>query len=147
MRTPVFTGVCPALATPFHESGSIDFDSFGNLIEYQIRSGVNALCVCGTTGEAATMSEEEQYAAIRFCVEKTNRRVKVIAGCGSNNTSTALRLSLQAEDAGADALLHVTPYYNKTSQAGLIRHYETIAKKTALPIFEKQRNLCSCRSG
>jgi 4-hydroxy-tetrahydrodipicolinate synthase len=135
MRTPVFTGSCPALVTPFYKSGTINYDAFGKLIDDQVAAGVDAVCVCGTTGEAATMSEEEQYAAIRFCVKKTNRRVKVIAGCGSNNTSTALRLSLQAEDAGADALLHVTPYYNKTSQAGLIRHYETIAKKTALPII------------
>ena len=135
MRTPVFTGACPALVTPFHESGGIDFDAFGKLIDYQIVAGVDAVCVCGTTGESATMSIREHIAAVAFCVKRVNGRVKVIAGCGSNDTSAAVYLSQHAMDAGADALLHVTPYYNKASQAGLIRHYEAIAERVSIPII------------
>lgn len=135
MRAPVFTGVCPALVTPFHESGSIDFDAFAKLIDYQISSGVDAVCVCGTTGESATLSPEEHNAAVDFCVRQTSGRVKVIAGTGSNNTASAVELSRHAQDLGADALLIVTPYYNKTTQNGLIQHYEAIASQTDLPII------------
>lgn len=135
MRTPVFTGACPALVTPFHESGGIDFDAFGKLIDYQIAAGVDAVCVCGTTGESATMSIREHIAAVDFCVTRVNGRVKVIAGCGSNDTSAAVYLSRHAQDSGADALLHVTPYYNKASQTGLIRHYEFIAERVDIPII------------
>lgn len=135
MRTPVFTGVCPALVTPFHESGGINYDSFGKLIDYQIAAGVDAVCVCGTTGESATMSIREHIAAVEFCVRRVDHRVKVIAGCGSNDTSAAVYLSQHAQDSGADALLHVTPYYNKASQTGLIRHYELIADRVDLPII------------
>ena len=134
MRIPVFTGVCPALVTPFHESGGINYDSFGKLIDYQISAGVDAVCVCGTTGESATMSIREHIAAVEYCVKRVNGRVKVIAGCGSNDTSAAVYLSQHAQDSGADALLHVTPYYNKATQEGLIRHYEFIAARVDLPI-------------
>lgn len=134
MRIPVFTGVCPALVTPFHESGGINYDSFGKLIDYQISAGVDAVCVCGTTGESATMSIREHIAAVEFCVRRVDHRVKVIAGCGSNDTSAAVYLSQHAQDSGADALLHVTPYYNKATQEGLIRHYEFIAARVDLPI-------------
>ena len=135
MRTPVFTGSCPALVTPFNEYGAIDYDAFGRQIDYQINSGVDAVCVCGTTGESATMSIREHIAAVEFCVKRVNHRVKVIAGAGSNDTSAAVYLSQHAQDSGADALLHVTPYYNKASQTGLIRHYEYIADRVDLPII------------
>jgi len=135
MRTPVFTGSCPALVTPFDESGNINYDAFGKLIDDQIAAGVDAVCVCGTTGESATMSIREHNAAVEFCVKRVNKRVKVIAGAGSNDTSAAVYLSQHAQDYGADALLHVTPYYNKASQTGLIKHYEYIAARTELPII------------
>ena len=136
MRTPVFTGNCPALITPFdRKTNLIDYDAFGRLIDAQIEAGVNAVCVCGTTGESATMSIREHIAAMEFCVKRVDHRVKVIAGAGSNDTSAAVYLSQRAQDAGADALLHVTPYYNKASQAGLIKHYEYIADRVDLPII------------
>ena len=135
MRTPVFTGSCPALVTPFDQNGAINYDAFGKLIDAQIDAGVDAVCVCGTTGESATMSIREHIAAVEFCVKRVNHRVKVIAGAGSNDTSAAVYLSQHAQDSGADALLHVTPYYNKASQTGLIRHYEYIADRVDLPII------------
>ena len=135
MRTPVFTGSCPALVTPFDQNGAINYDAFGKLIDAQIEAGVDAVCVCGTTGESATMSIREHIAAVEFCVQRVNHRVKVIAGAGSNDTSAAVYLSQHAQDSGADALLHVTPYYNKASQTGLIRHYEYIADRVDLPII------------
>ena len=135
MRTPVFTGSCVAIATPFDANGTINYDAFGRLIEAQIAGGVDAICVCGTTGESATMTIREHIAAVDYCVEKVNHRVKVIAGAGSNDTSAAVYLSLHAQDSGADALLHVTPYYNKCTQAGLVKHYEYIADRVELPII------------
>ena len=135
MRVPLFTGVCTALVTPFHESGRIDFDAFSAQIERQIENGVDALCVCGTTGEASTLSREEWNSAVNFCIEAVRGRVRVIAGTGSNNTATALDLTRYAQDHGADGALLVTPYYNKTTQEGLIRHYEAIAAQTDLPLI------------
>ncbi|MFI3250923.1 MAG: 4-hydroxy-tetrahydrodipicolinate synthase [Eubacteriales bacterium] len=135
MRTPVFTGVCPALVTPFDTQGNIDFDSFGIQIDRQIDAGVNAVCVCGTTGESATMSIREHVAAVEYCVKRVDSRVKVIAGSGSNDTAAAVYLSQHALDSGADALLHVTPYYNKASQTGMIKHFEHIADRVNLPII------------
>ena len=135
MRTPVFTGNCPALITPFDQNNIIDYDAFGKLIDAQIEAGVDAVCVCGTTGECATMSIREHIAAMEFCVKRVNHRVTVIAGAGSNDTSAAVYLSQHAQDAGADALLHVTPYYNKASQTGLIKHFEYIADRVDLPII------------
>ena len=135
MREPVFTGACPALVTPFDESGSINFDVFGKLIDDQISVGVDAVCVCGTTGETSTLSIREHIAAVEFCVKHVNHRVKVIAGAGSNDTSAAVYLCQHAQDSGADALLLVTPYYNKASQLGLIKHYEYIADRVELPMI------------
>lgn len=135
MRTPVFTGSCPALVTPFDDSGNINYDAFGRLIDDQLEAGVDAVCVCGTTGESATMSIREHIAAVDYCVKRVDHRVKVIAGAGSNDTSAAVYLSLHAQDSGADALLHVTPYYNKCTQAGLIKHYEYIADRVELPVI------------
>ena len=135
MRAPVFTGSCPALVTPFDRNGNVDYDAFGQLIDRQIEAGVDAVCVCGTTGESATMSIREHIAVVEYCVRRVDHRVKVIAGAGSNDTSAAVYLSQHAQDSGADALLHVTPYYNKASQAGLIKHYEYIADRVDLPII------------
>ena len=135
MRTPVFTGTCPALVTPFDQNGNINYHAFGRLIDDQIAAGVDAVCVCGTTGESATMSIREHIAAVEFCVERVDHRVKVIAGTGSNDTSAAVYLTQHAQDSGADAALLVTPYYNKASQTGLIKHYEYIAERTELPMI------------
>ena len=135
MRNPVFTGSCPALATPFDQNGNINYDAFGRLIDAQIAAGVDAVCVCGTTGESATMSIREHIAAVDFCVKRVDHRVKVIAGSGSNDTSAAVYLTQHAQDSGADAALLVTPYYNKASQTGLIKHYEYIADRVELPIL------------
>lgn len=135
MRDPVFTGACPALVTPFHESGCIDYDALGKLIDCQIRSGVDAVCICGTTGESAALSEREQADLIEFCVAQAGHRVKVIAGTGCNNTEVAVDRSLRAQALGADALLVVTPYYNKASQAGLVLHYEAIADRVKIPVI------------
>jgi len=135
MRTPVFTGSCPALVTPLDEHGNINYEVFGRQIDAQIEAGVDAVCVCGTTGECSTISIREHISAMEYCVKRVNHRVKVIAGAGSNDTSAAVYLSQHAQDAGADALLHVTPYYNKTSQTGLIKHYEYIADRVELPII------------
>lgn len=135
MRTPVFSGSCPALVTPFDQHGAINFDAFGALIDAQIAAGVDAVCVCGTTGESATMSIREHIAAVEFCVKRVDHRVKVIAGTGSNDTSAAVYLTQHAQESGADAALLVTPYYNKASQAGLIKHYEYIAERTNIPMI------------
>ncbi len=135
MREPVFTGACTALVTPFDDSGAINYDAFAAQIDAQIDSGIDALCVCGTTGESSTMSIREHIAAVEFCVKHVNHRVKVIAGAGSNDTSAAVYLCQHAQDSGADALLLVTPYYNKCSQTGLIKHYEYIADRVELPII------------
>ena len=135
MREPVFTGACSAIITPFDESGAVNYDLFGRIIDEQIQRGVDAICVCGTTGECSTLTIREHIAVVEYCVKHVNHRVKVIAGAGSNDTSAAVYLSQHAEDSGADALLHVTPYYNKASQTGLIKHYEYIADRTELPVI------------
>lgn len=135
MREPVFTGACTAIVTPFDQSGAVNFGAFARLIDEQIAGGVDAICVCGTTGESATMSIREHIAVVEFCVKRVDHRVKVVAGAGSNDTSAAVYLSQHAQDSGADALLHVTPYYNKASQTGLIKHYEYIADRVDLPII------------
>jgi len=135
MRQPVFTGTCPALVTPFDENGSINFDVLAQQIDRQIEGGVDAVCICGTTGETSTLSIREHISAVEFCVKHVNHRVKVIAGAGSNDTSAAVYLSQHAQDSGADALLIVTPYYNKASQLGLVKHYEYIADRTETPII------------
>lgn len=134
MKTPVFTGACVAIITPFR-NGQVDYDKLGELIEFQIAAGTDCICICGTTGEASTQSMEEHKTAIRYCVEKVAHRCKVIAGTGSNNTASALELCLDAEDAGADGLLVVTPYYNKTTQRGLIKHYTYLADRVHTPII------------
>lgn len=134
-RVPVFTGNCPALITPFDSFGAINYEAFARQIEFQIENGVDAVCVCGTTGETSTLSIREHIAAVEFVVKQVAGRVKVIAGAGSNDTSAAVYLSQHAEESGADALLHVTPYYNKASQNGLVSHYEYIADRVNIPII------------
>lgn len=135
MREPVFTGACVAIITPFTKDNKVDFDQFGELIEMQIAAGTDAICVCGTTGESATQSLEEHMETVEYCIKKVDHRVKVVAGAGSNDTTAALLLSQHAEAAGADALLSVTPYYNKATQAGLIKHYEYVADRVHTPII------------
>lgn len=134
-REPVFTGTCTALVTPFYDSGGLNTARFASHIDRQIQAGVSALCVCGTTGEAAAMTEKERLEAIAFCCQYTDHRVKVIAGTGSNSTAATAAFSRQAQEVGADALLIVTPYYNKPTQTGLLRHYTYITERVDLPIL------------
>ncbi len=134
MKTPIFTGSSVAIITPFRD-GKVDFDKLGELIEFQIKGGTAAITVCGTTGESATQSLEEHVETVDYCVKKVAGRVKVIAGSGSNDTMAALELSLEAQKSKADALLMVTPYYNKATQRGLIEHYTYIADRVKLPII------------
>ncbi|MCR4807072.1 MAG: 4-hydroxy-tetrahydrodipicolinate synthase [Lachnospiraceae bacterium] len=131
----IFTGSGVAITTPFKKDGSVDYDTFREQIEYQIKGGTDAIIVCGTTGEASTLSHEEHLDCIKFCVEVVNKRIPVIAGTGSNCTETAIYLSTEAEKYGADALLIVTPYYNKATQKGLIEHYTMVAESVKLPII------------
>ena len=135
MKHTIFTGAGVALVTPFKADGSVNYEEFAKLIDYQIEHGTDALIIAGTTGESSTLSEEEHSEVIRFAVKHTNHRVPVIAGTGSNATATAIMLSKEAEEAGADALLLVTPYYNKTTQNGLYHHYKAIAESVKLPII------------
>ena len=135
MKTPVFTGTCTALITPFQASGSIDYAAFARQMDRQLESGVDALCVCGTTGESSTLTVQEHVHLVDYCVSHVAGRCKVVAGSGSNDTAAALYLCQHAQESGADALLLVTPYYNKTTQTGLIHHYEYLADKTDLPVI------------
>lgn len=131
----VFTGSGVAIVTPFFENGDINYENFGKIIDFQLENKTDALIVAGTTGEASTMTDEEQRDVIKYAVERVNGRVPVIAGAGSNNTDHGINLSKMCEEAGADALLQVTPYYNKTSQRGLIEHYKKIAENVNIPII------------
>lgn len=134
MKEILFKGCGTAIATPFTNDG-INFEEFGKLIENQISEGVDSIIVCGTTGESSTMSEDEKKATIKYAIEKVAKRIPVIAGTGSNNTNSTISMSKYAESIGADGLLIVTPYYNKTTQAGLIAHYNAIASCVNLPII------------
>ena len=135
MKKTIFTGAGVAIVTPMNPDLSINWELLGVLIDDQIAHGTDAIVIAGTTGEASTMTDEEHVQSIRFAVERTAGRVPVVAGAGSNHTDYALWLSREAKQAGADALLHVTPYYNKTSQAGLVRHFMTLADATDLPVI------------
>jgi len=135
MSKTIFTGCATAIATPMNADGSINYDEFLRLIDYQIDNKIDAIVICGTTGESATMTDEEHVEVIRRGIKHINGRVPVIAGAGSNDTAYAVELSKEAERLGADALLHVTPYYNKTSQRGLIKHFTTIADAVNIPIM------------
>lgn len=133
MKKPVFTGAAVAIITPMNVDGSVNYEELGRIIEDQIAHGTDAIVICGTTGESPTLSDEEHTECIRYTVKKTAGRVPVIAGTGSNDTRYAVWLSQQAQADGADAILLVTPYYNKSSQAGLLAHYTEIAKSVDLP--------------
>lgn len=134
MKTTVFTGAATAIITPMNQNG-VDYEKFAELVEFQIAGGIDAIVVCGTTGESSTLTDEEHKELIRFCVEKVAGRVPVIAGTGSNDTDYAIALSKYACEVGADALLQVTPYYNKTTQKGLIKHFFAIADNVNKPIL------------
>lgn len=131
----VFKGAAVAICTPFLANGDVDYDKFREQIEYQITNGTDAIVVCGTTGEASCLSHEEHLDCIKFCVEVVDHRIPVIAGTGSNCTETAIYLSTEAEKYGVDALLVVTPYYNKATQKGLVAHYTAIANSVKVPII------------
>lgn len=135
MNMAIFTGAGVAITTPFKENGEVDYDRFREQIEYQVKGGVDAIIVCGTTGEASCLSHEEHLDCIKFCAEVVNKRIPVIAGTGSNCTETAIYLSTEAEKYGVDALLVVTPYYNKATQKGLIEHFTMVADSVKLPII------------
>ncbi len=131
----LFTGSAVAIVTPFTTDNKVDFKKFGALIDYQINNGTDAIVVCGTTGEASTLSHEEHLECVKYCVEYVNKRVPVIAGTGSNCTETAIYLSKESENYGVDGLLVVTPYYNKATQKGLIAHFTAIANAVSVPII------------
>lgn len=131
----IFEGAAVAIVTPFHEDGSVDYGKLKELVEFQISNGTDAIVICGTTGESSTLTHEEHLECIKKCIEYVGGRVPVIAGTGSNCTETAIYLSTEAEKYGADALLIVTPYYNKATQKGLIAHYTAVANSVKLPII------------
>ncbi len=131
----IFTGSGVAIITPFNEDETINYPELKKLIEFQIENGTDAIIICGTTGEASTLTDEEQIDCVRYAVEVVNKRIPVIAGAGSNHTSHAIELAQGCEKAGADAVLLVTPYYNKTTQKGLIKHYKMIAESINIPII------------
>lgn len=135
MKNTIFTGAAIAIITPMNADGSINYEKLGELIDFQIENHTDAVVICGTTGEASTMTDEEHLECIRFAVERTAHRVPVIAGTGSNDTSYAVELSKEAEAVGADGLLLVTPYYNKTTQSGLIAHFTAVANAVNIPII------------
>ena len=135
MKKTIFTGMATALVTPMTESGSIDYEAFGRFIEFQIENGINALVVMGTTGENATIEYSEQKEIIRFVVEKVSGRVPVIAGTGTNNTEHVISNTKAACEVGADAVLVVTPYYNKATQNGLVAHFTAVADASTVPVI------------
>jgi dihydrodipicolinate synthase len=135
MKKILFKGSGTAIATPFTKDNLVNFDELRKFLEFQIAEGTDAIIVCGTTGESATMTEQERKDVIKFTVQVVNKRIPVIAGTGSNCTKSAIEMSEYAKQVGADGLLIVTPYYNKATQQGLISHYQAIASKVDLPII------------
>lgn len=131
----IFTGAGVAIVTPFHEDGSVNYEAFAEQIEFQIQNKTDAIIVCGTTGEASTLSHEEHLDVIRYCVKTVAGRIPVIAGTGSNCTETAVYLSKEAEKAGVDGILVVTPYYNKCTQKGLYEHFKIVAESVKVPMI------------
>lgn len=131
----IFTGAGVAIVTPMHQDGKVNYEKLGELLEEQIAGGTDAIIICGTTGESATLDHEEHLAVIRYAIDKVAKRIPVVAGTGSNCTETAIYLSQEAEKYGADALLLVTPYYNKATQKGLKLHYTKVANSVKLPII------------
>ncbi|HEX2938712.1 MAG TPA: 4-hydroxy-tetrahydrodipicolinate synthase [Ruminiclostridium sp.] len=135
MKKTIFTGAAVAIVTPMNDDFTVNYEKLGEFIDFQINNGTDAIVICGTTGESATLTHEEHTKAIDYTVKKVAGRVPVIAGTGSNDTRYAVKLSLEAQKSGADALLLVTPYYNKTTQAGLIRHFNYIADRVDTPMI------------
>jgi len=135
MNQSIFKGIATALITPFKANGEVDYDAYGRLIDWQIESGIDALVSCGTTGEGPTLTDEEHKEVVRYCVERTAGRVPVIASTGSNDTAYAIELTKFSCDVGADAMLVVTPYYNKATQKGLIASFEAIADASTKPLI------------
>lgn len=133
MKTPIFTGSSVAIVTPMHSDGTVNFEKLGELIEFQITGGTAAITICGTTGESATLKDDEHLAAIKYTVEKVAGRIPVIAGTGSNDTAHAIEMSKEAASYGANALLLVTPYYNKCTPKGLIQHYTKTVDAAGIP--------------
>lgn len=131
----IFTGAGVAIVTPMRENGEVNFEKLGELIDFQVNNGTDSIIICGTTGEASTLTHEEHIECIKYTVDKTAKRIPVIAGTGSNSTDTAIFLSTQAKVCGADGLLVVTPYYNKATQNGLVTHFTDIASAVDLPII------------
>lgn len=131
----IFTGAGVAIVTPMKENGDVNFEKLGEILEDQIAGGTDAIVICGTTGESSTLTHEEHLEAIKYTIEKVNKRIPVIAGTGSNCTRTAIAMSQEAESYGADGLLLVTPYYNKATQKGLIAHFTAIANSVKIPII------------
>ena len=131
----IFTGAGVALVTPFKDNLEVDYDQLEKVIDYQIENGTDCIIICGTTGEASTLTHEEHIEVIRACAAHVNKRIPVIAGTGSNCTETAIYLTQEAEKAGADGALVVTPYYNKATQKGLVKHYKAVAASTDLPVI------------
>lgn len=131
----MFQGSFPALVTPFKDNFEIDFEAYGRLVDFQLENGTDGIVPCGCSGEAATLSHDEQKALIRFVVERVAGRVPVVAGTGSNNTAEAVGLTKYAKEVGADGALLITPYYNKPTPAGQIAHYTTVAEQTQIPIM------------
>ena len=135
MKKTIFTGAGVAIITPMFEDGSVNYDKLGELIEEQIAEGTDSIVICGTTGEASTLTDEEHIQCIKYTIEKVGGRVPVVAGTGSNDTEYAKWMSIQAAQAGADGLLLVTPYYNKTSQKGMVAHFVTVADAVDIPVI------------
>ncbi len=135
MREPVFRGAATALVTPFMPNGEVNYPKLGELLDYQIDQGMDAIVILGTTGESPTLPTDEHIEVIAKAVEMADHRIPVIAGAGSNSTAEAVEQTRRSEEVGADAILSVTPYYNKTSQKGLVAHFTTIAEATSLPII------------
>jgi len=134
LKKCIFTGSCVAIVTPFTDDG-VNFEKLGELIEFQIREKTDAILICGTTGEASTMPDDEHISVIEYAVKKVAGRLPVIAGTGSNDTKHAIHLSRRAQEVGADAILSVTPYYNKTTQKGLYEHFKAIAESISIPVI------------
>ena len=135
MSDHIFTGSGVAIVTPMNSDGSVNYDEYGRIIDFQIEKGTDAIIACGTTGESAVMDAKEHCEVIEYTIKRVDKRIPVIAGAGSNDTAFAATLSKEAQELGADALLSVTPYYNKTSQDGLVRHYNYIADRVDIPII------------
>lgn len=134
-NNPIFTGSGVALVTPFFDDRTVDFETLGKLVEFQIENGTDAIIACGTTGESATLNDKEHLSVVEYVIKKVNGRIPVIAGTGSNDTRHGVELCKEAASLGADALLTVTPYYNKTSQRGLIKHFEMMADASDCPMI------------